>query len=118
MFANTMAQSAYSAATTELKAPRTAEYEVFARVTRALKTAKGLSDRVAALHDNRRLWLVLAADLADPANALPDALRAQLLSLAEFTRQHTSKVLRDGASADVLVEINTTVMRGLREPKR
>ena len=118
MFANTLAQSAYSATATELKAPRTAEYEAFARVTRALKTAERLPARVNALHDNRRLWLVLAVDLADPGNALPEDLRARLISLAEFTRQHTSKVLRNEASADVLIEINTAVMRGLREPKR
>lgn len=113
-----MAQSAYSAAATDLSAPRSAEYEAFARVTRALKTAEGASSRAVALHDNRRLWNVLAADVADSGNALPETLRARIFYLAEFTRTHTGKVLRNEASPDVLIEINTAVMRGLKEPKR
>lgn len=116
MFANSMAQSAYSAATTELSAPRTAEYDAFARITRALKRADDLSARVSALHDNRRLWNVLAADVADSDNALPDSLRARIFYLAEFTRQHTTRVLHSEANADVLVEINTAIMKGLRSP--
>lgn len=116
MFANSMAQSAYSAATAELKAPRTAEYEIFARVTRAIKAADSIASRVAALHDNRRLWNVLAADVADNDNALPESTRARIFYLAEFTRQHTAKVLRSEADADVLVDINTAIMKGLRMP--
>jgi flagellar protein FlaF len=67
----------------------------------------------AAVHDNRRLWTILAADVADPANPLPAALRARLVYLAEFTRVHSGKVLREGASPDPLIEINIAVMRGL-----
>lgn len=117
MFAHTLAQSAYSAATTRLSAPQTAEYEAFARITRALRAAGTNSERVAALHDNRRLWNVLAADVVDAGNGLPESLRARILYLCEFTRIHTGRVLREKAAVDVLVDINTAVMRGLRQQR-
>jgi flagellar protein FlaF len=68
---------------------------------------------VAALHENRALWTILAADVADPDNGLPETLRAQIFYLAEFTDHQTSKILRGEGSADSLIEINTAVMRGL-----
>ena len=52
--------------------------------------------------------------MASDANALPDALRARIVYLAEFTRQHSRKVLGREAGIDALVEINTNVLRGLR----
>ena len=56
-----------------------------------------------------------AADVADRANGLPQDLRARIFYLAEFTDQHSSKVLSGKGKADVLVEINAAIMRGLRE---
>ena len=70
---------------------------------------------MSTLHENRRLWVLFAGDVASKDNLLPDTLRAQLFYLAEFTLQHTSKVLDGTASVDVLIEINTAVMRGLRQ---
>jgi flagellar protein FlaF len=113
-----MAQGAYAAAATELSSPQTTEYDAFARVTRALKIAESAPARIAALHDNRRLWTVLAAGVADEDNALPEALRARIFALAEFVRLHSSKVLRDEAGIDVLIDINTAIMRGLRQQTR
>jgi flagellar protein FlaF len=72
---------------------------------------------VTALHDNRRLWTAFAADLATQGNGFPPELRARLFYLAEFTCRHTDQVLSGAATADVLVEINTAVMRGLRGPR-
>ena len=75
----------------------------------AVVTISALGDRTA------RLWSTLALDVADPDNALPAALRAQLFYLFEFTEVHSRRLLgRDGASPDILVEINTAVLRGLR----
>jgi flagellar biosynthesis activator protein FlaF len=46
-------------------------------------------------------------------NGLPaNAARPVVLSV-EFTFQHTQKVLKGEAKADVLIEINTSVLRGL-----
>ncbi len=118
MTALDMARMAYGSPGTPVRSGRSTEYDLFARITRRLREAhaKGRSGRMdlaRALHDNQRLWTTLAVDLADDGNGLPRELRARLFYLAEFTRVHTSKVLSDDASAGVLVDINTAVMRGL-----
>ena len=111
------AQTAYGAQTAATRTPRAMEYNAFARVTRSLKSAaenpKSLIALASAIYDNRRLWTTLAVDVADDANPLPKELRAQIISLAEFTRQHSGKVLRDGAKVTPLIEINIAMMRGL-----
>jgi flagellar protein FlaF len=113
-----LARTAYSAAGAPVRTPRSIEYEAFARVTRRLKQASegsgDFADLVRALHENRRLWIMLALHVADAANELPSGLRARLFYLAEFTSETTSKVLRKEADATILVEINAAVMRGLR----
>ena len=113
------AKMAYSTPGAPGRTLRDTEYDIFARVTRALRGAigPGQTDHprlMQALHDNRRLWTALAADVADPGNGLPAPLRARIVYLAEFTRQHSSRVIDGTASAEVLVEINMAVMRGLR----
>lgn len=118
-----MARTAYASPGTPARTLRGIEYDVFARVTHRLKSAlvKGRNDVPAlaqALHENRQLWATLAADVAGPDNQLPPPLRAQLFYLYEFTDQHSVKVLNGSASAEVLVDINTAVMRGLRSEGR
>lgn len=119
MTAHLMAKTAYSAPQqAAIRSPRSIEYDLFAQITARLRAARSATGAnfpalVAALHDNRRFWTALAVDLADPDNALPKDLRARLIYLAEFTRQHSSKVLSGEEEADVLIEINTSVMRGL-----
>ncbi len=113
------ALSAYGRPDAPVRTNRASEYDLFARVTRAITAAvaRGATDRpalVRALHDNTKLWRALAIDVADPGNALPASLRAQLFYLFEFTNAHSRKVIEGSASVDVLVEINTAVMRGLR----
>lgn len=113
------ALSAYARPDAPVRSPRAIEYDLFAKVTRAITAAvsRGAADRpalVRALHDNARLWRTLAIDVADPGNVLPPPLRAQLFYLYEFTAAHSRKVIDGSARAEVLVEINTAVMRGLR----
>lgn len=120
MNAHSLAKTAYSNPGQPTRTPRGTEYDLFARITHRLKTAlavdkSGFSTLVRALHDNRQLWTALAADVADGDNGLPASLRAQIFYLCEFTAQHTTKVLLGAAKADVLVDINTAVMRGLRK---
>lgn len=113
-----MAKMAYqSSSRAPLRTPRGTEYEALAKVTHQLKDAltSPFSQLAAALHENRRLWTVLAADVADSKNGLPDTLRAQVFYLAEFTFEHSRKVLSKGEDPSVLIEINTAVMRGLRQ---
>lgn len=112
------AENAYRQDSQPLRTNRRTEYEAFARITHRLKSASTrLADRTElanALHQNRRLWATLAADVAIEQNALSPDLRARILYLAEFTRRHSSLVLR-GAPVDPLLEINTSIMSGLRQ---
>lgn len=115
-----MARTAYSSASAPIRTQQSTEYEVFAQITSRIRAAvtegpTGFRDLVEALHDNRRLWTLLAADVADPNNRLPAQLRGQIMYLADFTSQHTPIVLKKEASADILIEINTSIMRGLRQ---
>ncbi len=111
-------ETGYGRATRALGTDRDVEYRVFGQVTgrlrHALREDAPFAELAGALHENTRLWTALAADLARPDNALPEALRAQLLSLAIFSVKHGQRVLAREAAAEVLVEINTAVMGGLR----
>ena len=120
MNATHLAAHAYGAST-PTRTPRAIEYELFGRMTRRLKSAAAdhqrdgsLAPLAAALNDNLRLWSTIAADVSDPGNGLPEALRARLFYLWEFTRIHSRRVLAGEADAAVLIDINTAVMRGLR----
>ena len=118
-----MARTAYGTPDTPVRTGRSAEYEIFARVTRRLRDAAAAAipgtapvlALVRALHENQRLWTTLAVDVADDGNGLPRDLRARLFYLAEFTRVHSARVMKGEASAGVLVDINTAVMRGLAQ---
>ena len=118
MNALNMARTAYATTAATVKTTRGTEYEVFARVTHRLRAAHQSMKAdypgfVRALDDNRKLWTLLASDVADSENSLPKELRAQIFYLAEFTLQHTSKVLGKKADIQALVDINTAMMRGL-----
>lgn len=118
MNAFSMAKTAYSNTAAPIRTPRGNEYDAFARITHRLKSfasgSANFSNLASALHDNVKLWTILAVDVADGDNDLPDALRGRIFYLYEFTAQHTNKVLKGDDSVDVLIEINTTIMGGLR----
>lgn len=108
------AGAGYGSARTAVNSPRQIEYQAFARVTHGMRDARDFPDLADALHRNLKLWTLLAADVAGQGNSLPQALRAQLFYLAEFTRDHTTLVLRRKADPGPLIEINTAIMKGLR----
>jgi len=115
-----LAQSAYRPTGASTRSEASIEYEALARVTRRIQAAANADavvphDLYAALHDNLRLWTVIAEAVADAGNALPEELRARLFYLAEFTLKHTRLVFRREAKPDILLEINRSVMRGLRQ---
>jgi len=118
--ATTLAKTAYANPGQPTRTLRGVEYELFARVTHRLKAASqgGTASFAAlarAIYENRRLWTVIATDVSSNENALPAPLRARLFYLNEFTQHHSRRVLSGDASVDVLVDINTSIMRGLRE---
>lgn len=112
------ARSAYDPVTNVIRTPGSVELEAFARVTRKLRETRAHDtsavDLVTALHENRLLWNAIAADVADAGNRLPQDLRARLFYLAEFTTAHSRKVSDGDASVDVLIDLNTAIMQGLR----
>ena len=110
---------AYARRETPARSLRSVEYDLIAQVTQRLRAAwtnreSDFPGLVRALADNQKLWTTLASDVALPDNGLPQALRARLFYLYEFTASHSRAVLYNGASIDVLTDINTAVMRGLR----
>lgn len=118
MFAIQQASTAYGSSRAAVRSDRSTEFELIAQITARLSKAQkagaaGFGTLAEALTDNRRLWTRLAADVANPQNKLSASLRAQIFYLAEFTFDHTGRVLRDGASVDALIDINQAIMRGL-----
>ena len=113
-----MSIAAYQSVQRVADGPRRTEYRLFADVTRALIEAGERGDKGEAFHHavtwNREVWQTLANDLLQPGNSLPDALKAQLLSLALWVDRHSLRVMRNAARSEPLVEVNRNVMAGLQ----
>ena len=109
----------YAQRAAQTRSLRSVEYDLLAQVTQRLRSAwanrtTDFPALVSAVTDNTQLWSTLASDVALPGNGLPQALRARLFYLYEFTAKHSRAVLDDKASVEVLADINMAVMRGLR----
>lgn len=118
-----MSLQAYQKAQRSTENPRETEYRLFAQVTQSLieanKTGRNnLAGLVDALDWNRRLWSALATDCASSENRLPEALRAQIISLALWVSRFSSDVTRTGGSLEPLIDVNKNMMAGLspRQP--
>lgn len=113
-----MSIAAYQQTIAECEDPRRIEYRVFLRITLALEAHRDADWRSAGLKDalwrNLELWNTLRADLLDDGNALPESLRAGLVSLSFSVDRQTKMVLRGEAGVGLLVEINRAVMQGLQ----
>jgi flagellar protein FlaF len=121
MHSTKLAQQAYAPASAATHTPRDVEYHAFAYVTGLLAGAKdqngepgGVAKLAEALNENVKLWITLAADCADDGNKLPPQTRGQIIGLANFARNHMHKVLTGGAEIDPLIEVNLSIMKGLR----
>jgi flagellar protein FlaF len=113
-----MSLRAYQQVAQRAETPRDAEYRLFAQVTRALieiKTTPRDQVRVWAdtLDWNRQLWSTLARECAYNGNGLPEATRAQIISLSMWVRRHTSAVMRREEDVDALIDVNRSMMQGL-----
>jgi flagellar protein FlaF len=98
--------------------PREIEYRLFGQVTGALieahKSQASGGSLVDAIDWNRRLWRALAADCGSDANQLSREVRAKIVSLSLFINKYSKQVMRNGASVEPLIEINRSIMEGLR----
>ncbi|MFN4040931.1 MAG: flagellar biosynthesis regulator FlaF [Brevundimonas sp.] len=113
-----MSLQAYKAASARAESPREMEYRLFGQVTRALVEAsqadqKDFKTRIDALDWNRRLWTTLASDCSDSANAMPQAMRANFISLSLFVSRHSSAVMAGDEDFEPLIDINRMIMQGL-----
>tara|TARA_R110002020_G_C16014160_1_gene751359 strand:+ start:50 stop:454 length:405 start_codon:yes stop_codon:yes gene_type:complete len=123
-----MGLAAYKRTIRESETPRQIERRIISRVTHELsekgqgfdatedKThrlailAAGLRD---ALSDNQRFWSALRHDLASPENAMPDTLKASLISIALWVDRQTFSLMAGEGRLSGLVEINENIAAGL-----
>lgn len=109
------AQNAYAPVVPAILTPRAIEVRIMTGITARLSRHTDSFPALAqAIHDNRCMWIALAVDVADSDNGLPAPLRAQIFYLAEFVNQHSARVLRGDADATALIDVNTSIIRGLR----
>ena len=91
---------------------RDQEADVFRRVNTTLRAALDGDAlvRSLAVADNNRLWLAVMDLLRDPANRLPDALRASMISVGLAVQREMAGVEPDLQFA---IGINEQVAAGL-----
>jgi flagellar biosynthesis regulator FlaF len=105
------ASNAYRA-TASRRTQREQEADVFRRATGALRVAKegGAISRVRALADNRRLWIAVIDLVRDPANQLPPALRASIVSVGLSVQREMEAA---APNFDFLIAVNENIAAGL-----
>ncbi len=113
------AEAAYRGSTRSTASPKTVERKLLEEHASRIESTQQEKDLnfpafAKALHENLRLWLVFGTEAARNDNPMDPTLRAQLFTLSDFVRAHTSKVLNGNATVDVLVEINRNIAAGLR----
>jgi flagellar protein FlaF len=108
---HSVAATAYGA-TASLRPTRNQEADIFREVARSLATArKGRNiDQIRALADNRRVWLSVIDLMRDPANALPEELRASLISLGLLVQRESEAETPD---FEFLISVNQNMAAGL-----
>lgn len=112
-----MSFTAYARARTIAELPRASEARLLSQITGELIRARDAGQRgaslIATLHRNREAWGIFTATCAASGNGLPDALRAQIISLGLWVDRHTSLVMRDSGALDDLISVNRAIIEGL-----
>ncbi|RYH01576.1 flagellar biosynthesis regulatory protein FlaF [Salipiger sp. IMCC34102] len=109
-----LARQAYAPVRPALKTERAVEAQLLTRITARLTQAgSDFPKAAAAVHENRRFWTTMAADVSAADNKLAPELRAQIFYLAEFSEQHGAQFLKGKVGLEPLIDINTAVIRGL-----
>lgn len=100
-------------------AARRAEYHALDHVVTLLRKAAAVPlpsrEGVEALHGTRQLWMTLVEALAASDNALPDQLRANLISIGLWILREADEI-RLGRSTNFggIADVCSTVRDGLR----
>jgi flagellar protein FlaF len=108
-----MSIARYAATQNAAASPREIELRAFRYVNGLLAAADGVPARAEALHKAHRLWTLLLNDLASPGNALPQALRGQLVSLGLWAQREADARLADGGSLEALMALHRDMIAGL-----
>ena len=113
-----LAYKAYGQVTQRTATGRALEYAVFEQITHDLQSVldDGGENPGAwgdAIYRNQQLWTIIATDLLSPENALPNELKAGLITLSEFVRRTSMKVLAGSEGLADIIEVNRTIMAGL-----
>jgi flagellar biosynthesis regulator FlaF len=105
------ARQAYRTAA-RYRSQRDQEADVFRHAIAGLKSARDAAEiqKIRALADNRRLWIMVSDLLRDPTNALPNALKASILSVGLTVRREMD---REKPDFDFLISINEHIAAGL-----
>jgi flagellar protein FlaF len=105
------AARAYSASAAH-RSQRDQEADVFRHATAALRKGRneGAAGRSKALADNGRLWITVIDLLRDPENALPEGLRASIISVGLAVQREMQRPTPD---FDFLISVNDNIAAGL-----
>jgi flagellar protein FlaF len=112
MLNSSLVSRAYGAAST-YRSKRDQEADIFQRTAAVLLSAKsaGPVQQVRAVADNRRLWMTVSDLMRDPTNALPQDLRASILSVGITVQREMDE---ESPDFDFLISINESIAQGLR----
>lgn len=117
-----MSLNAYQRAQKVAATPRSTEYRLISEITGEMIAARDAGlvgvKLAPALHRNRQAWTTFRTLCADPANALPDELRAGIISIGMWVEKYTSLVITGRDTIDELISVNCTVMEGLSNENR
>lgn len=99
--------------------PRQTEAWALTEAARRISDARergGAGDEfLAALRLNWRLWTIFQAELSSPESQVPDEIRSNMLSLANFVDKTTVDIIADPQpeKATILISINRQIAAGL-----
>lgn len=100
------------AASQNLRGLREQEADLFLRANAALRQSRdaGPMPMVRALADTGRLWRAVIDLVRDPDNALPDGLKASLVSVGRAVEREVERPVPD---IDFLLAVNEDLAAGL-----
>jgi flagellar biosynthesis regulator FlaF len=95
------------------RSQRDQEADVFRHAVAGLRRASDNAthiQQIRALADNRRLWMMVTDLMRDPGNALPEPIRASIISVGLMVQREMDQEKPD---FDFLIDINDNIAAGL-----
>ena len=116
-----MSYAAYAGVQRAAENGRDLEFRAISHVTRQLvdanKPGADAMGRIRALNGNIRLWALLTKDLANPANGLPENVKAGYIRLGKFSTRASVAALTGKYDLSPLIKINTDVLEALDQQR-